>query len=159
MKSPIFGKEKLLYFPQKSGIVPIFKKSPSSYISYFCHHAPCPRWRGSVRVRLHPAARVPLPAGRPGPPRHHLARRSRLPQEEDPAGHPPADAGGHPQHADHGQEVDEAPRRRPPAAEGAPLAPTRAQVDCQRHVRLHFGQLQRQDALHRGDGFVQSANF
>ena len=41
MKSPIFGKEKLLYFPQKSGIVPIFKKSPSSYISYFCHHAPC----------------------------------------------------------------------------------------------------------------------
>ncbi len=40
MKSPIFGKEKLLYFPQKSGIVPIFKKSPSSYISYFCHHAP-----------------------------------------------------------------------------------------------------------------------
>ena len=42
MKSPIFGKEKLLYFPQKSGIVPIFKKSPSSYISYFCHHAP---WR------------------------------------------------------------------------------------------------------------------
>ena len=38
MKSPIFGKEKLLYFPQKSGIVPIFKKSPSSYISYFCHH-------------------------------------------------------------------------------------------------------------------------
>ena len=43
MKSPIFGKEKLLYFPQKSGIVPIFKKSPSSYISYFCHHAPCTR--------------------------------------------------------------------------------------------------------------------
>ena len=43
MKSPIFGKEKLLYFPQKSGIVPIFKKSPSSYISYFCHHAPCSR--------------------------------------------------------------------------------------------------------------------
>ena len=45
MKSPIFGKEKLLYFPQKSGIVPIFKKSPSSYISYFCHHAPCPMFK------------------------------------------------------------------------------------------------------------------
>ena len=41
MKSPIFGKEKLLYFPQKSGIVPIFRKSPSSYISYFCEHTPC----------------------------------------------------------------------------------------------------------------------
>ena len=40
MKSPIFGKEKLLYFPQKSGIVPIFRKSPSSYISYFCHQTP-----------------------------------------------------------------------------------------------------------------------
>ena len=56
MKSPIFGKEKLLYFPQKSGIVPIFKKSPSSYISYFCHHAPCPRYfvpllRFTSRVR------------------------------------------------------------------------------------------------------------
>ena len=41
MKSPIFSKEKLLYFPQKSGIVPIFRKSPSSYISYFCEHTPC----------------------------------------------------------------------------------------------------------------------
>ena len=43
MKSPIFTKEKLLYFPQKSGIVPIFRKSPSSYISYFCEHTPWPR--------------------------------------------------------------------------------------------------------------------
>ena len=41
MKSPIFSKEKLLYFPQKSGIVPIFRKSPSSYISYFCEYTPC----------------------------------------------------------------------------------------------------------------------
>ena len=41
MKSPIFGKEKLLYFPQKSGIVPIFSKRPSSYISYFCEYTPC----------------------------------------------------------------------------------------------------------------------
>ena len=48
MKSPIFGKEKLLYFPQKSGIVPIFKKSPSSYISYFCHHAPCAKSRSNT---------------------------------------------------------------------------------------------------------------
>ena len=43
MKSPIFSKEKLLYFPQKSGIVPIFRKSPSSYISYCCEHTPCHR--------------------------------------------------------------------------------------------------------------------
>ena len=41
MKSPIFSKEKLLYFPQKSGIVPIFRKSPSSYISHFCEYTPC----------------------------------------------------------------------------------------------------------------------
>ena len=41
MKSPIFSMEKLLYFPEKSGIVPIFRKSPSSYISYFCEHTPC----------------------------------------------------------------------------------------------------------------------
>ncbi len=34
MKSPNFSKEKLLYFPQKSGIVPIFRKSPSSYVPY-----------------------------------------------------------------------------------------------------------------------------
>ena len=40
MKSPIFSKEKLLYFPKKSGIVPIFRKSPSSYISYFCEYTP-----------------------------------------------------------------------------------------------------------------------
>ena len=40
MKSPIFSKEKLLYFPQKSGIVPIFRKSLSSYISYFCEYTP-----------------------------------------------------------------------------------------------------------------------
>ena len=53
MKSPIFGKEKLLYFPQKSGIVPIFKKSPSSYISYFCHHAPCTtQLRSCVKLGL-----------------------------------------------------------------------------------------------------------
>ena len=50
MKSPIFGKEKLLYFPQKSGIVPIFKKSPSSYISYFCHHTPWFRGKGDSGV-------------------------------------------------------------------------------------------------------------
>ena len=43
MKSPIFSKEKLLYFPKKSGIVPIFRKSPSSYISYFCEYTPCDR--------------------------------------------------------------------------------------------------------------------
>ena len=50
MKSPIFSKEKLLYFPQKSSIVPIFRKIPSSYISYWFNAAmqevpllsPCP---------------------------------------------------------------------------------------------------------------------
>ena len=41
MKSPIFSKEKLLYFPQKSSIVPIFRKIPSSYISYFGEYTPC----------------------------------------------------------------------------------------------------------------------
>ena len=40
MKSPIFSKEKLLYFPQKSSIVPIFRKIPSSYISYFGEYTP-----------------------------------------------------------------------------------------------------------------------
>ena len=40
MKSPIFSKEKLLYFPKKSGIVPIFRKSPSSYINYLCEYTP-----------------------------------------------------------------------------------------------------------------------
>ena len=42
MKSPIFSREKLLYFPQKSSIVPIFRKIPSSYISYFGEYTPCP---------------------------------------------------------------------------------------------------------------------
>ena len=41
MKSPIFSREKLLYFPQKSSIVPIFRKIPSSYISYFGEYTPC----------------------------------------------------------------------------------------------------------------------
>ena len=40
MKSPIFGKEKLLYFPQKSGILPIFSKSLGSYISYLREYTP-----------------------------------------------------------------------------------------------------------------------
>ena len=56
MKSPIFGKEKLLYFPQKSGIVPIFKKSPSSYISYFCHHAPWYTHIESMVILLFPTS-------------------------------------------------------------------------------------------------------
>ena len=47
MKSPIFSKEKLLYFPQKSSIVPIFRKIPSSYISYFGEYTPWCRPSGA----------------------------------------------------------------------------------------------------------------